>query len=931
MGEPVRKYQFDGFELFPIQRALLRDGVRVLLTGKPIDTLLLLVERAGETVSKDDLLALVWNGAAIEENNLSQSVSALRRALGEKRGENRYIVTDSGRGYRFVASVERVMERDGGALLTSQAMPESTGNSVFDAEARSTRGKTRREPRSKPESTEQAEGAERDRFWAGGRGSERPGRSQRVFAVAGVLAVLLAGSAWLTLRRPAPNASARRSVAVLRIRDLSKTSSEAWLQTALTEMLTSELAAGGKLRAIPAEDVARWRTDLGVAAEDGRLGDLLHSALRNLGADTMVLGSYVVTGTCPDCRVRVDLGVMNARSGERLGTVIEEGSAADLLDLTGRLGRGLRGEFGVTAEIAASPRWPASSAMREYAEGLKALRGGDPLAARDHLEAAAAADQGNALIHSALADAWTALGYGTRANEENRRAYELAGSLDRLGQLGIEARYRGSMQQWDRAGEVYKAIFQLFPDSLDDGLNLARAQMLGNHIADDRTTLRALRKLPAPAGNDPRIDLAEAAAAGIENDYPRTRDLAHRAAEEAQARGARYLFARARLLEGGAMQTLADAGYAAVQDEARGVCEQIGDRDCVSKAWRIRGNERYYKGDFPAAQEAYSKGVAIAREIGNRGELANLLEGFAVVARANRDWAQTEKDLLEAVSLREETGFNPSEVETQLGELYLRMGRLPEAEKVLGAAHEAAERAGAHEDLGEVFRLQARMAQAKGQLDRASELSDHAVAELRGTGAQTSLILALAESSSVATARGDLAKAERDLTEAGAGAFPEVDGAVHLARAELWEASGRLQDAAAEAQRAAASWDKAHEDEQAARASLIAADALEMLHRDEQALAQCREGGARAAQSPNLVVVTLARLCEWRLSAASWVPWSDLKSPEVALGSAYAEAMRAKRTGAADARRLFAELARQAAARGYVTFSKRALSLAAAN
>jgi len=81
----VRRYQFDGFEIFPLQRALLRDGVRVLLTGKPIDTLLLLVERAGETVSKDDLLAQVWNGAAIEENNLSQSGSALRRALGEKR------------------------------------------------------------------------------------------------------------------------------------------------------------------------------------------------------------------------------------------------------------------------------------------------------------------------------------------------------------------------------------------------------------------------------------------------------------------------------------------------------------------------------------------------------------------------------------------------------------------------------------------------------------------------------------------------------------------------------------------------------------------------------------------------------------------------------------------------------------------------------
>jgi len=57
----VRRYQFDGFETFPIQRVLSRDGVRVPLTGKPIDTLLL-VERASETVAKDDLRAQVWNG-----------------------------------------------------------------------------------------------------------------------------------------------------------------------------------------------------------------------------------------------------------------------------------------------------------------------------------------------------------------------------------------------------------------------------------------------------------------------------------------------------------------------------------------------------------------------------------------------------------------------------------------------------------------------------------------------------------------------------------------------------------------------------------------------------------------------------------------------------------------------------------------------------
>src|ERR1035438_561979 len=106
--ERPAKYRFGEFELFPNQGALCRAGVRVPLTPKPLATLLVLVERAGETVSKDELLAEVWNGAAVEENNLTQSISTLRKVLGEKRGENRFIATEPGNGYRFVASVTRI-------------------------------------------------------------------------------------------------------------------------------------------------------------------------------------------------------------------------------------------------------------------------------------------------------------------------------------------------------------------------------------------------------------------------------------------------------------------------------------------------------------------------------------------------------------------------------------------------------------------------------------------------------------------------------------------------------------------------------------------------------------------------------------------------------------------------------------------------------
>ena len=106
--ERPAKYQFGEFELLPNQGALWKAGERVALMPKPLATLLVLVDRAGETVSKDELLAEVWNGAAVEENNLTQSISTLRKVLGEKRGENRFIATEPGNGYRFVASVTRV-------------------------------------------------------------------------------------------------------------------------------------------------------------------------------------------------------------------------------------------------------------------------------------------------------------------------------------------------------------------------------------------------------------------------------------------------------------------------------------------------------------------------------------------------------------------------------------------------------------------------------------------------------------------------------------------------------------------------------------------------------------------------------------------------------------------------------------------------------
>src|SRR5262249_26563569 len=105
-SRPRQVYEFDGYRLDPLRRVLLgRDGSLVRLKPKAFDTLLYLVEHAGEALDKSTLLAGVWPNVVVEENNLSKNVSELRRVFGETPGEHRFIVTEPGRGYRFVADV----------------------------------------------------------------------------------------------------------------------------------------------------------------------------------------------------------------------------------------------------------------------------------------------------------------------------------------------------------------------------------------------------------------------------------------------------------------------------------------------------------------------------------------------------------------------------------------------------------------------------------------------------------------------------------------------------------------------------------------------------------------------------------------------------------------------------------------------------------
>ncbi|MEY2565109.1 MAG: eukaryotic-like serine/threonine-protein kinase [Verrucomicrobiota bacterium] len=103
---PVQLYEFGDFRVDPAKRLLRRrDGTPVPLTPRVFDTLLFLIEHPGAVLDKERLMEAVWPDSIVEENNLSQNISTLRRIFGETPGSHHFIVTVPGRGYRFVAEV----------------------------------------------------------------------------------------------------------------------------------------------------------------------------------------------------------------------------------------------------------------------------------------------------------------------------------------------------------------------------------------------------------------------------------------------------------------------------------------------------------------------------------------------------------------------------------------------------------------------------------------------------------------------------------------------------------------------------------------------------------------------------------------------------------------------------------------------------------
>jgi len=611
------------------------------------------------------------------------------------------------------------------------------------------------------------------------RGPGRPLRQRLLLWVTALLIVFAVGAMFFLRKRPKVDVSlvstgvARHSVAILGFKNLSGRPDTAWLSTALSEMLTTELGAGEKLLTISGENVARVKNDLALPETDSLAADTLSRVRKNLGSDFVILGSYLDLGDGSD--IRVDLRVQDAKTGKIVSTVTRRGSETHLDDLITQAGAELRSKLGVgpapdAEEVAIKAELPSNAnAARFYSEGLQRLRNFEPLAARDLFEKAVAADPRHAMSYVYLASAWKSLGYDQKAVAAAQKAVELSSGLRHEEQLRVQGQYYEASHQWDKAIETYRALYQESPDDLDFGLRLANAQISASKAAEARATLAELRKLPPPQGQDLRIDVDEIMAANEASDYKSAAALSLELAEKAKQQGARYLLARALQFRCAALRNLGDPkGAVQTCREGHDISSAIGDRAGEAASINTTANLLYDQGDLEGARKLYGQSGEIYRSIGNKSGVAAATDNAASVISDQGDLVTARKMSEEALALYREVGDQTGIAQTlnNLAAQMVQGGDLSGAEKNFQAALDIWRVMGSPDGIATALTNLGDMRMALGEIASAKSAYQESLETFRKNGEKSKAAYPLVGMGDVYAASGDFADAKKSYDEA---------------------------------------------------------------------------------------------------------------------------------------------------------------------
>ncbi len=362
--------------------------------------LLILVEKRGELVARQDLMSAVWPDTFVEESNLSSNISILRKQLGAPPEGGDYIQTIPKRGYRFVAAVKQV-----GNEPSAAPAGEAESNPAGHADGLSEVGT--------------AEAAT-----AGGV-PKRAAQPRVILTIAAGLLMLVLALLYLAWHSRLPGSSAEAHIgamAVLPLENLSGDPAEEYFADGITEALTADLAQIGALRVIARASVMQYK---GTTQPLARIAQRLH-------VEAVVSGAVLRSGH----RVRITAALIRAATGQQLWARTYERSLGDILDLQNEVARAIAGE--VQAKLTAQEQIRLSRSRSVNADAYDAYLKGRYYYNRftedgfsksiEHFEQAIKLDPNYASAYAGLADALASLEQigAARSEEVHPRALEAA-------------------------------------------------------------------------------------------------------------------------------------------------------------------------------------------------------------------------------------------------------------------------------------------------------------------------------------------------------------------------------------------------------------------------------------------------------------------------------------------------------------------------
>jgi len=685
----------------------------------------------------------------------------------------------------------------------------------------------------------------------------------------------------------------RPGVVVLSPANLTGNPADNWLSAALRELLASEVSAGGKLRLPPGELVSRSERALAPTRSTGLAPDTLSDITRTLNVETVLTGSYVIAGEPANRQIRVDLYLQRREtsSGE---TISETGTPDRLLELAARLGVRLRERLGVpaaTAEAALGKSPAASPAASLYYSGLQRLRAYDPLGALKDLDQAVKVDPREPMAHLARAQCLELLGRDPEASEAIARAFSLRQSLAREQQLQIEAIDYRLKPDHAREAEVLHALATFYPDEIEYRFQAADALSLAGRYQDSLAEIAAMRALPAPLNQDPRIDWADVRTAHRQTDFPRRLSSSQKLEEKARRLHSDWLLAEALIHE---VSPLARANrmpeaVAALQ-ESRAIYRRLGDRAGEAFSYRNEGTLLVAAGDAPKALAAFNQELAIGNEIGSLVETNNAWNGIGVVRRILGDLPGARDALEQAlkIGVQRQSLMSIKMANLNLAEVRLCLGDLADAERQFESALDSSRKLGESEGealslmgLGQVQLLGGKHDLAIARFEQAAAIARHASDSQSLAGAAIGVAQTHLASHRLDLARPATLEALR-LAEAAGDASNRIESRLTAARLAMEE--HRFGDAESQLRAAQPIIDQDHDVDLSTRwATLLA----------ETALAQHREPGAELEQLRHIPAGTpkaSALAAKIVLGRATRIPATQALSEAHRLGLVLAEA-----------------------------------------